>query len=143
MNPDIVFQIYNSAILLPWACLIFAPNFRLTQWLARTYIFPFIYGLSYSILLFTLLFTSNESMDFMSLDGVHRLFASKEGVLVGWIHYLAFDLVAGLWAFGDGQKRKMPHYFLAPCLGFTFVFGPFGFSLYWILRQFYPLAKEN
>jgi hypothetical protein len=143
MNADLIFQIYNSAILLPWGCMIFAPNSRITAWLTSTYIVPFIYGLSYSVLLIYFLIASGESMDFMSLDGVMRLFTTKEAVLLGWIHYLAFDLVAGMWAFSDAKLgndkgRNIPHYLLAPCLGLTFIFGPLGFSLYWLLRRFYP-----
>jgi len=55
-------------------------------------------------------------------------------VLAGWVHYLAFDLFIGCWIVLDAQERHIKHLLLVPCLGLTFMFGPVGLLLYFILR---------
>ena len=40
-----------------------------------------------------------------SVDGIMQLFQSRGGVVVGWTHYLAFDLMVGWWIAGDADAR--------------------------------------
>src|SRR3546814_3333576 len=46
------------------------------------------------------------AMDFTSLAGVMALFATKGGMVVGWVHYLAFDLFAGMWIARDADQKS-------------------------------------
>ena len=82
---------------------------------------------------------------FGSLDGVVGLFSDPKNVLIGWIHYLAFDLWVGSWEVGDAIKRGINRWFLLPCLLFTFMLGPVGLLLYLILRAVMTknVAHEN
>ncbi len=137
MTADTLFTVFNTAVLPAWFLMIAAPRSGATQFLLRTFWLPFVYAIGYAGLLFWLLLSSGESLDFMSLQGVMALFKSEWGVLVGWIHYLAFDMLAGIWALGDSQRRGVPHGFMVVCLFFTLMFGPFGFGLYWLLRLKY------
>ena len=63
-----------------------------------------------------------------------RLFSTDIGILVGWVHYLVFDLFVGAWIARDAQRRGFSHWLLVPCLLLTFMAGPFGLLLYVILR---------
>ena len=55
-------------------------------------------------------------------------------MLVGWVHYLAFDLWVGAWETEEAERRGMPHAALVPCLALTFLAGPVGLLLFLVLR---------
>ena len=82
-----------------------------------------------------------EEGGFGSLQDVMLLFKNESAVLAGWVHYLAFDLLIGRWIATDASSHKISKWFVAPCLVCTFMFGPVGFLLYFILKYFYPKNK--
>jgi len=145
MPTEQLFNIFNSLGLLAWLPLIFAPKWSGTRWLLTYKPVPTFLGLSYLVLLLWIILGSPEpvALDFSSLQGVKALFAKDEAVLIGWIHYLAFDLMVGIYESEDAQKRGIPHLFLVPCLLLTFIFGPVGWLLYWLLRSRYPIANAG
>jgi len=51
-------------------------------------------------------------------------------------------MMVGMFELSDGQKRKIPHFLLVPCLIFTFALGPIGWLAYWILRSRYPIKTS-
>jgi hypothetical protein len=63
------------------------------------------------------------------------LFDSPAGAVMGWIHYLVFDLFVGAWEARDAKRRGTPHWIVAVCLIVTLMAGPVGFALYLVLRQ--------
>ena len=85
---------------------------------------------------FKLLATADpiEGGSFGSLDSLTLLFTSKQFVLVGWIHYLVFDLFVGAWEARDAARHGISRWVLVPCLLLTFLFGPSGLLLYLVLR---------
>ena len=62
------------------------------------------------------------------------LFKSKDWVLTGWIHYLAFDLFIGVWIFHDSLKNNIKHATIIPSLLLTLFLGPFGLLTYYIFK---------
>jgi hypothetical protein len=73
--------------------------------------------------------------DFNSLAGVAALFSDPWTLLAGWIHYLAFDMLTGVWETRDAARRGIPHWMVVPCLVLTFMLGPAGWLLYLIIRS--------
>lgn len=71
---------------------------------------------------------------FFSLKGVVNLFKSPHVVLAGWVHYLAFDLMVGLYEIQDAARHGIPHLWLIPVLFLTLMFGPLGLLVYLGLR---------
>lgn len=71
---------------------------------------------------------------FSSLGGVINLFKSPRIVLAGWIHYLAFDLMVGLFIVTDAARVGIPHWWCLPALFLTLMFGPAGLLLYLAMR---------
>jgi hypothetical protein len=70
---------------------------------------------------------------FSSLTGVVNLFRSPRVVLAGWIHYLAFDLMVGLYIVTDAARVGIIHWWLVPALFLTLMFGPAGLLLYLVM----------
>ena len=78
---------------------------------------------------------------FGSIEGVRALFASDAGVVIGWTHYLAFDLFTGLWIAADADNKKFGRLFQLPFLIFTFLAGPVGLLGWLFVRERRARAK--
>jgi hypothetical protein len=72
---------------------------------------------------------------FGSLDAVARLFEHRGVLLAGWVHYLAFDLLVGVWERDEAQRLGVPQLLLVPCLLLTFLFGPLGWLAFLAVRH--------
>ena len=143
MNLQTVFQFFNTAILLPWLLLIVLPKWKGTQWMVSTRLPVLIVAIAYLVIaVWDMSMGQGEGLDFSSIDALQKAFMRDEVMLIGWLHYLAFDLFVGMWEWTDAKRISMPHYVLVPCLVFTLMLGPIGFVLYWVFRQWY-VQKGN
>ena len=135
MTPETAFSLANALVLPQWILMTVTPRWFVTQWLTRTLIIPMVLAVIY----IAYLFSGSTPLDFSSfntLQGVMSLMGSgqKGPALAGWVHYLAFDLVAGSWLLRDGQERGIRHWLLIPCLFGCFMLGPTGLLLYGVVR---------
>lgn len=73
--------------------------------------------------------------DLMSVEGVRAFFSTDAGVLIGWTHYLAFDLFTGLWIARDADAKGFSRLFQIPFLAMTYVAGPVGLLGWLIVRE--------
>ena len=71
----------------------------------------------------------------MSVEGVRAFFATDAGVVIGWTHYLAFDLFTGLWIARDADAKGFSRLAQIPVLAMTFVAGPVGLLVWLIVRE--------
>ncbi|NCP18387.1 MAG: DUF4281 domain-containing protein [Erythrobacter sp.] len=71
-----------------------------------------------------------------SVQGLMAMFRSEGAIVVGWTHYLAFDLFAGLWIARDADKRGAGRLIQVPFLLATFMAGPAGLLAWLIARTF-------
>ena len=138
MNPSTVFEIANTVALLAWLLLIIAPNFAGTRWIVRSGLVCISFALVYAWFLFGNFALDIEGFEaFSTLEGIMSLNGEPALALAGWLHYLAFDLVVGIWETGDARKQGLPHWLIIPALIFTFMLGPVGLLLYFITRAIY------
>jgi len=70
-----------------------------------------------------------------SIGGVRGLFMSDGGTVLGWTHYLAFDLFVGLWISRDANAKGFSRLVQAPVLFLTLMAGPIGLLVWLILRE--------
>jgi len=73
--------------------------------------------------------------NFNTLNGVMDLFTNKTMVTAGWVHYLAFDLMTGVFILRNARLHGINHWITVPCLFMTFMLGPIGLLLYLIIRM--------
>lgn len=137
MNTDLLFSAVNASVLPAWALLILAPKWRGTEALVHSMLYPLVLGIVYiGGLAATLFFGMGaEGTNFTTIEGVRQIFASDMGVIVGWTHFLVFDLFIGAWEARDAKRRGSSHWLLIPCLLLTFMFGPVGLVVYLVLRK--------
>lgn len=132
MGADQLFQLGNTVAMISWILLII---FHKTLWISKALIGTIITLLSILYLwLIAKNFGSMQAGTFNSLNGVAALFSNREALLAGWVHYLAFDLLAGIFIVNNARKNGIGIWALLPCLFFTFMLGPVGLLIYLLIR---------
>jgi hypothetical protein len=130
-----MFQIANYTALVGWLVLLASPFIQRLADLISSIVIPGLLAIAYAGLIFASWSSSQGGFD--SLENVALLFQTREMLLAGWIHYLAFDLFVGAWIVRAGRRSAMPFWVLVPCLALTFLFGPIGFFVFLALRLVY------
>ncbi|MDQ3253526.1 MAG: ABA4-like family protein [Acidobacteriota bacterium] len=132
MSPETLFSICNTAVLPGWLLLVVAPRWKWTKIIINSCLMPLLLAVVY-LFLIVAHFGQTEG-GFGSLADVAKLFQNPHILLAGWIHYLAFDLFVGSWEVRDAERHRINHLLVIPCLILTFLLGPIGLLLYFILR---------
>ena len=131
----------NIGVLPFWILIIFFPQSHLCKYLA-TSIFPiFILSSAYIFILYKAFLTSfdfdNNFSLYLGLSNVSELFRDDYYLLIFWTHFVAINLFVGGWILKDAQKLYINKILLAFPLIITYLIGPIGIFLYWIIRIFY------
>ena len=134
MTPSQVFQLVGLLAMPMWILLVFLPKWKVTRFLIDYKIIPIILSVIYAIYI-AISLSAGGMMDFGSLKSVMQLFTVENAVLAGWGHYLAFDLLIGMWIVDENRNLKIHPIIIAPCLLGTFMFGPVGFLVFMIIRS--------
>jgi hypothetical protein len=117
------FWVAHGVALAGWVALLVGSGsgpVRVARWAAA------LLAVGYTILF--LFFAADASVlarDY-SLAGVGAFFDTPSMMLLGWVHYLAFDLFVGSWEAEEAQRLQMPRPLLVLCLLLTFLLGPLG-----------------
>jgi len=137
MSWELGFTLINALVVPAWALLLVMPRSPITRALVHSMLWPVLMGAIYATLLVGAMFFGLSDPDAgFSFGGVQALFDHPNGVLVGWTHYLVFDLFVGAWIARDAQRSEISHIVTVPCLLGSFLFGPVGLLLYAIVRVF-------
>ena len=132
MNADTVFQIASTTVLAGWASLLIRPLVPRFSDLVAGLVIPVLLAVAYTGLVMA--YWSSAKGGFDTLDNVALLFQTRELLLAGWIHYLAFDLFIGAWIARAAQAAQLPFWLVVPCMALTFLFGPAGLLAFLALR---------
>lgn len=134
MEPDLetLFTIANTWILPGWLLLLIAPSWKYTGKIVF-YLIILALAITYTILLFGDLGSFDLEAG-SSLAGLTKAFGTPKAVLIGWIHYLAFDLFAALVIALDARRVGVNRFLMVIPLFFTLMTGPFGLLLYALIR---------
>ena len=131
----------NLGVLPFWFMLILFPQSHLCR-IFVTSIFP-IFILSgvyifvlYKSYLINYDFIGNFSL-YLGLNELSRLFEDSLYILFFWTHFIAINLFVGGWIVKDSQKFSINKVLMAVPLIVTYLIGPIGLFLYWIIRIFY------
>lgn len=135
MQADQVFSVVNMMAMLMWILLIFVPKWKVTSFLIKYKLIPILLSVVYLIYI-SISFAGGTAFDFSSLQSVMELFTMQDAVLAGWVHYLAFDLLIGIWIVEQNRSLQLHHLLIVPCLILTFMLGPVGFLLFSLIKSF-------
>jgi hypothetical protein len=132
IDAEILFIVANGVALLGWVLLVFAPLWPATARLLSAVLIPGLLAIAYAVLIVSQSGKGEGSL--ASLAELHLAFANPYMLLVGWIHYLVFDLFIGAWQCRDAQREGIRHVYILPSLTLTCLVGPIGLLSYLILR---------
>ena len=138
---DILYNWVNIGVLPFWLILIFFPRSYLSRYFV-TSVFPiFILGGTYIFVLYksylnSFDFISNFNL-YMGIDEISDLFSDKNFLVMFWIHFISINLFVGGWIVKDSQKFMINKFLLSVPLIITYLIGPLGLFVYWLIRIFY------
>jgi hypothetical protein len=72
---------------------------------------------------------------FSTLANVKALFQNDNAVAAGWFHYLAFDLFVGAYIVRKSISLGISRWLYTLALPFTFMFGPMGYLIFFIVKS--------
>ncbi len=133
MTTEQLFSYANLFALLGWIPLLLAPLRRPPAVLVARVVAAVLAGL-YTTLFIAGIVAPSGAMPEMTATGLAAAFSRPEVLLVGWVHYLAFDLWVGSWITQDAGERGINHLLVIPCLILCFLAGPVGLLIYLIIR---------
>ena len=138
---EILYMWINLGVLPFWFILIFFPQSHICRFFV-TSIFPiFIISGAYIFVLYKSYlngynFESNFSL-YLGLNELTKLLEDNLYVMMFWTHFVAINLFIGGWIVKDSQKFFINKFLLAIPLVITYLMGPIGLFIYWIIRIFY------
>ena len=138
---DMLFYWVNFGVLPFWLILIFFPNSNLSRYFI-TSIFPvLILSGSYIFILYKSYLNSYDFLNnftlYLGIDYLSELFSDKSYLMMFWIHFISINLFTGGWIVRDSQKLYINKILISIPLIITYLIGPIGLFLYWMIRIFY------
>jgi hypothetical protein len=128
-----LFGFTNAISLIAWALLILGPRGP------RTAAIILYFGVGLLCLTYAAMFIAQfETVfggDFTGIAGIRALFANDGGIVLGWTHYLAFDLFIGQWIAKDADHKGFSRLAQATILLLTLFAGPIGLLTWLMIRE--------
>ena len=140
-GPEIIYLWLSFGVLPLWITLIFFPNSRLSLIFISSIFLPIIFSLIYVYIIYQLITNGQNIFDsfdlYLGIENLHSLFSNDIFLLIFWIHFLAINLFCGAWIVNDYQKFGVSKILMFLPLVITYLIGPLGIFIYWIIRIFY------
>ena len=138
---EMLYYWVNFGVLPFWIILIFFPQSQLCRYFV-TSIFPiFILSGAYIFMLYKSYLNSydfNSNFDlYFGIENISELFSDKTFMIMFWIHFISINIFAGGWIVKDSQKFSINKIILIIPLIVTYLIGPLGLFVYWLIRIFY------
>ena len=138
---EILYFWVNLGVLPFWLILIFFPSSNINKFFV-TSILPilllsgaYIFAL-YKSYLNSYDFISNFEL-YLSISNLSNLFSNNLFLILFWIHFVSINLFIGGWMVRDSQKLLINKILVAFPLIITYLIGPLGVLIYWLIRIFY------
>jgi hypothetical protein len=131
---ETVFQLSSLLVMPFWLLMILLPHGRWTKRVMASLWTVGAAALLYATLVVpNLLFLLGQFLN-PTLGAISTLLGQPQFALIGWIHFLAFDLFVGRWAYLDSREHGLSAWLVSPILFLILMFGPLGLLLYLVVR---------
>ena len=130
---QLAWTIVNLSSVPVWLAMILAPRSGVTRWMAERLV-PLHAGLGvvYTSSLAAGIASSDERIEFLSMESVQRALQNPSSMLAAWTHYISFDLFVGRWiwerSLAEGKPARL-------ALLLTWWAGPMGLTTYLARRK--------
>ena len=138
---EMIYMWLNLGVLPFWFVLIVFPQSHISRFFI-TSIFPIlILGLTYIYLLYIAYVDGYDFFQnfrlYLGFSEIFNLFENQYFLILFWVHFLAMNLFCGGWIVKDSQMFGMNKFIVSVPLIITYLIGPIGIVIYWIIRIFY------
>ena len=138
---EMLYYWVNFGVLPFWVILIFFPQSHICRYFVIS-IFPiFILSGTYIFMLYKSYLNSYDFIGnfnlYFGIDYISDLFTDKSFLIIFWIHFVSINLFIGGWIVKDSQKFGINKIFLIIPLTLTYLIGPLGLLIYWLIKIFY------
>lgn len=140
MPLDTLFLAANAVALVGWLALLAAP-WRRDAMVIVARIAGTVLAVGYVVVFALGKGTAPDLALDYSLTGIAAFFDVPAYLLIGWIHYLAFDLWIGSWEAEEAGRADLPYAVLVPCLFLTWLAGPVGLLAFLVSRALFARRR--
>ncbi len=138
---EILYFWVNLGVLPFWLILIFFPSSNINKFFVTSILPILLLSGAYIFALFksylnTYDFIGNFEL-YLSISNLSNLFSNNLFLILFWIHFVSINLFVGGWMVRDSQKLVMNKILVAFPLIITYLIGPLGVFIYWLIRIFY------
>lgn len=133
MTMEQAFSLCSGFAVAGWLLLLLLPRWRWTERLVLSGFWSLLLSVVYLFLIVR--YMPGAEGGFGSIAEVRAFFGYDALLLAGWVHYLAFDLLIGVFEVMQAKSHGIPHLLVVPALVLTFLFGPIGLILFFIIKS--------
>ena len=131
----------NLGVLPFWLILIFFPQSQICK-IFVTSVFPiFLLSGAYIFMLYKSYLGSYDFIInfnlYLGISEIQDLFSNQIFLIMFWIHFISINLFTGGWIVKDSQKFNINKLIIILPLIITYLIGPIGLFIYWLVRIFY------
>ena len=127
---ETVFSLSSLLVMPFWFLMIVLPTWK---WTGRILSSPWIIAPAAALYVALVLPGVLEILPAVmnpELESIAASLGTPAGATIAWVHFLAFDLFVGRWAYLDSRERGISPWLMAPVLFFVLMLGPLGFLMY-------------
>ena len=138
---EMLYYWVNLGVLPFWLILIFFPQSHICRFFV-TSIFPIFILTGVYIFVFYKSYLSSYDFDtnftlYLGINNLLELFSNEIFLIMFWIHFISINLFTAGWIVKDSQKFFINKFILIIPLIVTYLIGPIGIFIYWLIRIFY------
>ena len=138
---EILYFWVNLGVLPFWLILIFFPSSNINKFFATSILPILLLSGSYIFALYQSYLNSYDFISnfelYLSISNLSDLFSNNLFLILFWIHFVSINLFVGGWMVRDSQKLYINKILVAFPLIITYLIGPLGVFIYWLIRIFY------
>ena len=140
-NIETLYYWVNFGVLPFWLMLLFFPQSSFCKYFV-TSIFPILILSGTYLFILYKSYLNNFDFDnnfnlYFGINETSELFSNKYFLMMFWIHFVSINLFVGGWIARDSQKFLINKILLIIPLLTTYLVGPLGILIYWLIRIFY------
>jgi hypothetical protein len=143
MDQDRLISLGNLFVMPFWVLMILLPRWRWTERIMQSPLVAALPALIYAALVLPRFGPIMSALLNPTPGGVAALLGTPEGATIGWMHFIAFDLLIGRWAYLESRARGISALVMAPVLFTILMLGPVGFLLYLAVRALAGLRDRQ
>jgi ABA DEFICIENT 4-like len=140
---ETIFSLSGLLVMPFWFLMIVLPHWRWTRRLLEPPLVVAAPALLYVALVLPRLGELLPALANPALPGIAALLGTPAAATIAWVHFLAFDLFVGRWAYLDSRERAISAWLMAPVLLLILMLGPAGFLLYLGLRAVWGISRRR